>query len=69
MLVLWKKKAIYKATECTTLSPHALQTPDMQLIAFKGLIEHILNHCRRVLQHINPIFQRCVNQHNHFVQN
>ncbi|XP_064406997.1 protein unc-13 homolog 4B-like isoform X2 [Halichondria panicea] len=42
-------------------------TPDMQLIAFKGLIEHILNHCRRVLQHINPIFQRAgVDYFTHF---
>ncbi|XP_064406610.1 protein unc-13 homolog D-like isoform X2 [Halichondria panicea] len=51
---------------CANLMPDQ-NTPEMQLVAFKGLIEHILNHCKRVLQHINPIFQRAgVDYFTHF---
>ncbi|XP_064406965.1 protein unc-13 homolog D-like isoform X2 [Halichondria panicea] len=51
---------------CAKLMPDQ-NTPDMQLIAFKGLIEHILNHCKRVLQHVNPIFQKAgVDYFTHF---
>ena len=42
------------------LTPPLVQTPDVLLPAFKGLMCHMLNLCNRVLQKLNPIYEKWV---------
>ena len=40
------------------MTPPLVQTPDLQLSAFKGLMSHLLNLCNRVLQKLNPVYEK-----------